>query len=49
MTVLPQPKAPGMAQVPPSTEGKRASRTRYTKQKSSGTKLSEFDHTQGTK
>lgn len=48
MTVFPQPKAPGMAQVPPSTEGKRASRTRYTKQKSLGTKLSEFYHTQGT-
>jgi len=28
MTVFPQPKAPGMAQVPPRTEGKRASRTR---------------------
>jgi len=34
MTVFPQPKAPGMAQVPPRTEGKRASRTRCTKQKS---------------
>ena len=28
MTVLPQPKAPGTAQVPPSTEGKRPSMTR---------------------
>ena len=29
MTVLPQPKAPGMAQVPPRTAGKRPSRTRW--------------------
>jgi len=29
MQVLPQPKAPGMAQVPPSTEGKRTSSTRW--------------------
>ena len=29
MTVLPQPKAPGMATVPPWTEGKRASSTRW--------------------
>ena len=29
MTVLPQPKAPGTAQVPPSTDGKRASMTRW--------------------
>ena len=29
MTVLPQPNAPGTAQVPPSTEGKRASITRW--------------------
>mmetsp|Transcript_55401 Transcript_55401/g.125902 ORF Transcript_55401/g.125902 Transcript_55401/m.125902 type:complete len:215 (+) Transcript_55401:229-873(+) len=28
ITVLPQPKAPGTAQVPPSTEGKSASTTR---------------------
>ncbi|PTQ40057.1 hypothetical protein MARPO_0042s0092 [Marchantia polymorpha] len=28
MTVLPHPKAPGMAQVPPSTDGKSASSTR---------------------
>jgi hypothetical protein len=28
MTVLPQPKAPGIAQVPPSTDGNNASRTR---------------------
>ena len=28
MTVLPQPKAPGTAHVPPSTEGKIASTTR---------------------
>lgn len=39
MTVFPQPKAPGMAQVPPRTEGKRASRTRCTKQKSLGMKI----------
>ena len=29
MTVFPQPKAPGTAQVPPSTEGKSASITRW--------------------
>ena len=29
MTVLPQPKAPGTAQVPPSTDGKSASMTRW--------------------
>ncbi|CBI23618.3 unnamed protein product, partial [Vitis vinifera] len=28
MTVFPQPNAPGMAQISPKTEGKRASRTR---------------------
>ena len=27
--VLPQPKAPGIAQVPPNTEGNNASRTHY--------------------
>jgi hypothetical protein len=42
MTVFPQLKAPGMGQIPPSTEGKRASRTRYTKQKPSITELSEL-------
>lgn len=31
MTVFPQPNAPGMAQVPPSTEGKNASKTRCRK------------------
>lgn len=29
MTVFPQPNAPGMAQVPPRTDGNRASRTRW--------------------
>lgn len=29
MQVFPQPKAPGMAQVPPKTEGKRLSNTLY--------------------
>lgn len=29
ITVLPQPKAPGMAQVPPRTDGNRVSRTRW--------------------
>lgn len=29
ITVLPQPKAPGMAVVPPCTQGKRASSTRW--------------------
>ena len=29
MHVLPQPKAPGMAQVPPSTDGKKVSMTRW--------------------
>jgi hypothetical protein len=28
MTVFPQPKAPGIAQVPPRTEGNRASKIR---------------------
>lgn len=27
MHVLPQPKPPGMAQVPPNTEGNKASKT----------------------
>jgi len=29
ITVLPQPKAPGIAQVPPRTAGKRPSSTRW--------------------
>lgn len=29
MQVLPHPKAPGMAQVPPKTEGNKASKTLY--------------------
>ena len=29
MTVLPQPNAPGIAHVPPSTEGKSVSSTRW--------------------
>ena len=29
ITVLPQPKAPGIAQVPPNTDGNRASKTLY--------------------
>lgn len=29
ITVFPHPKAPGMAQVPPCTEGSRESRTRW--------------------
>ena len=29
MQVLPQPKAPGIAQVPPKTEGNNASKTLY--------------------
>jgi hypothetical protein len=46
MTVFPQPKAPGIAQVPPRTEGNNASSTRWNhsevKSKIQKEKTSEF-------
>ena len=43
MTLFPQPNAPGMAQISPKTEGKRASRTRCPV--SSGVPANSFDAT----
>jgi hypothetical protein len=41
MTVLPQPKAPGMAHVPPSTDGKSASSTLHRAAEAAGSHASE--------
>lgn len=43
MTVLPQPNAPGMAQVPPRTDGNSESRTRWPV--TSGTSAASFSLT----